>query len=163
MEEAPAGVSLEDPGVQMADLDGDGHADLLITDGLRGGYYPLTFDGGWDHRGFVDYERVPSINLEAPDVKLVDLDGDGVVDALRTGPNFKLYRNDPKKGWTGLELRTRKDPEHFPNISFDDPRVKLADTTILQIALIVLLILWRNSSPIHRFLLFRGRYVESKS
>ena len=127
MKEAPPGVSLEDSGVQLADLNGDGRADLLVTDGLRGGYYPLTFDGGWDHRGFVRYEQVPSVNLEAPDVKLVDLNGDGVVDALRTGPNFELYHDDPKKGWTDVELRARGDPDRFPNVSFDDPRVKLGD------------------------------------
>src|SRR5262249_40913897 len=32
-------------------------------------------------------------------------------------------------GWTRLETRTRGDPESFPDVSFSDPRVKLADMT----------------------------------
>jgi hypothetical protein len=127
MEHAPAAVALADAGVQMADLDGDGRTDLLVTDGIRAGYYPLNFRGGWDQRGFVPYQRAPAVNLEDPEVRLVDLDGDGVVDALRTGPQFELYHNDPKAGWSAVELRERSDSENFPDVYFSDPRVKLAD------------------------------------
>ena len=71
----------------------------MVIDGLRGGYYPLTFDGEWNERGFIRYRNVPTIDLDAPDVRLIDLDGDGVTDALRTGPKFELYYNDPNDGW----------------------------------------------------------------
>jgi hypothetical protein len=50
----------------------------------------------------VRYRSVPTVNLDAPDVRLIDLDGDGVTDALRTGPQFELYYNDPDDArWTG--------------------------------------------------------------
>lgn len=64
-----------------------------------------------------------------PDVRLMDLDGDGVTDALRTGPQLELYYNDPVDGWTDLERRARIASDAFPNVSFEDPRVKLADVT----------------------------------
>ena len=129
METAPAGVRLSEPGVQLLDANGNGRADLMVIDGLRNGYYPLTFDGQWNERGFVRYRSVPTVNLDAPDVRLMDLDGDGVTDALRTGPQFELYYNDPDDGWSDLELRERIDSDAFPNVSFEDPRVKLGDMT----------------------------------
>jgi RHS repeat-associated protein len=129
METAPAGVRLSDPGVQLLDANGDGRADLMAIEGLRNGYFPLTFKGDWDTRGFVRYRSAPTINLDAPDVRLIDLDGDGVTDALRTGPQFELYFNDPDDGWSDVELRERIDSDSFPNVSFEDPRVKLGDMT----------------------------------
>ena len=129
METAPAGVRLSEPGVQLLDANGNGRADLMVIDGLRNGYFPLTFNGQWNERGFVRYRSVPTVNLDAPDVRLLDLDGDGVTDALRTGPQFELYYNDPDDGWSDLEVRQRIDSDSFPNISFEDPRVKLGDVT----------------------------------
>ncbi|MDP2604239.1 MAG: SpvB/TcaC N-terminal domain-containing protein [Deltaproteobacteria bacterium] len=129
METAPAGVKLSDPGVQLLDANGNGRADLMVIDGLRNGYYPLTFDGQWNERGFVRYRSVPTVDIDAPDVRLMDLDGDGVTDALRTGPQFELYYNDPDDGWSAIEMRERTASDDFPNVSFEDPRVKLGDMT----------------------------------
>jgi RHS repeat-associated protein len=129
METAPAGVQLGEPGVQLLDADGNGRTDLMVIDGLRGGYYPLTFDGQWNKRGFVRYRSAPAINLDGPDVRLLDLDGDGVTDALRTGLRFELYYNDPVQGWSDLNVRQRSDENDFPNVTFEDPRVKVGDMT----------------------------------
>ena len=57
-----------------------------MIDGPRGGYFPLTFTGQWNKQGFVRYNSVPTVNLHPPDGRLLDLDGDGLTDALRTGP-----------------------------------------------------------------------------
>jgi Insecticide toxin TcdB middle/N-terminal region/Salmonella virulence plasmid 65kDa B protein/FG-GAP-like repeat len=129
METAPAGVRLSEPGVQLLDANGNGRADLMVIDGLRDGYFPLSFDGQWNDKGFVRYRSAPTINFHAPDVRLLDLDGDGVTDALRTGQRFELYYNDPEDGWSRLEVRERSDSASFPNVSFEDPRVKLGDMT----------------------------------
>ena len=129
METAPAGVRLSEPGVQLLDAQGNGRADLMVVEGVGAGYYPLNFQGRWDERGFVRYRSVPTIDLDAPDVRLVDLDGDGVTDALRTGPLFELYYNDPQRGWADVELRQRIDGDAFPDVTFEDPRVKLGDVT----------------------------------
>ena len=129
MEAAPGGVRLGEPGVQLLDANGNGRADLMVVEGLRNGYYPLTFDGTWNKRGFARYRSAPTINLDSPDVRLVDLDGDGVTDALRTGPQLELYYNDPDHGWSDVDLRERIDSDSFPNVSFEDPRLKLGDVT----------------------------------
>ena len=129
MDTAPAGVRLSDPGVQLLDANGNGRADLMVSDGLRKGFFPLTFDGQWNEVGFLPYRRAPTVDLDAPDVRLMDLDGDGVTDALRTGPRFEFYYNDPEEGWSNIEARVRILSDAFPDVSFEDPRVKLGDMT----------------------------------
>src|SRR6185295_7500169 len=111
----------------FADMNGDGRADLLVLP--RQGYFPLSFQGRWSPQGFVQYAKAPSVNFGDNTVRLVDLDGDGVIDALRTGVSFELFFNDPQKGWETVETRPRRPITEFPDVSFSDPRVKLADLT----------------------------------
>jgi hypothetical protein len=130
MRDAPAGLALADVGVQLIDADGDGRVDLLASkDGLFG-YFPLRFDDVWDRGSFQRYETAPSFNLEDPEVKLVELDGDGITDVIRSGTRLECFFHDRKKGWNGrtrwLERRALAD---FPNVNFSDPRVKWGDMT----------------------------------
>ena len=86
---APAGVNLGDPGVQLADFDGDGRPDLLVSTATRTGYWPLASDGGFDPAGYVPVSPAPTVSLSDPLVRLIDLDGDGITDALRTGDQLR--------------------------------------------------------------------------
>jgi len=129
MRDAPAGITLSDPGVQFIDANGDGRADLLVTNGIMSGYFPLNFGGQWDRRSFQRYRQAPSFSLKDPEVKLVDLDGDGVTDAIRSGSRMECFFNDPKEGWNKTRWVERKALEVFPNVNFSDPRVKWADFT----------------------------------
>jgi RHS repeat-associated protein len=127
MQDAPGGLRLADSGVQMIDANGDGRSDLLVTrDGLAG-YFPLQFNGQWNRKSFQRYQMAPSFNLEDPEVRLVDLDGDGITDAIRSGTRLECFFNDPHAGWNGTRWVERKAPEVFPNVNFSDPRVKLGD------------------------------------
>src|SRR5205085_347564 len=103
--------------------------DLLLSAGRVNGYVPLTVSGSQAAGRFVQYAAAPPFPLNDPEVRLFDLDGDGIVDALRTGARFELYFHDPQLGWTRTETRTRGDFDHFPDVRFSDPRVKLADMT----------------------------------
>ena len=127
MNDAPAGLQLADPGVQMIDADGDGRTDLMVTTPGLSGYFPLRFGGLWDRKSFQKYDLAPSFNLEDPEVQLVDLDGDGVTDAIRSGSRLECFFNDPKEGWNSTRTVERRALEEFPNINFSDPRVKWAD------------------------------------
>lgn len=127
----PAGVTLADDGVQFADMEGNGRSDLLVSNSPLSGYYPTTFEETWDRASFQAYDQAPSFNLKDPNVKLVDMDGDGVIDVLRTSyPHFEIYYNRGKDGWDpAIQHLPRRPPEEFPDVYFGalDGRVRLAD------------------------------------
>lgn len=127
MAEGPSGLNLADSGVQMIDADGDGRIDVFVTREGLSGYFPLRFDGVWDRKSFQKYEFAPSFNLEDPNVKLIDLTGDGVTDAIRSGSRLECFFNDPKLGWHRTRWVERRDLAEFPNLNFSDPRVKWGD------------------------------------
>jgi RHS repeat-associated protein len=127
MAEAPAGLSLADPGVQLIDANGDGRADLLVTKPQIAGYFPMRFGGLWDRRSFHRYRTAPSFDLRDPEVRLVDLDGDGVTDAIRSGSRLECFFNDPQRGWTETRAVARRALDQFPDVSFADSRIKWAD------------------------------------
>lgn len=129
LREAPAGVALADPGVQLLDADGDGRLDLLLTTDTLSGYFPLQHGGFWDRRSFQRYRAAPSFRLDDPEVRLIDLDGDGVTDAIRSGARLECFFNDPQDGWILTRRVERRAPEVFPDVSFTDERVRLADLT----------------------------------
>lgn len=129
MSEAPAGLSLGDPGVQLIDADGDGRTDLLITQGAVTGYYPLQFGAKWDRHSFRKYATAPSFDLKDPEVRLIDLTGDGITDVIRSGTRLECFFNDPREGWKETRWVERRLLADFPNINFSDPRVKWADMT----------------------------------
>ncbi len=128
MAAAPAGLQLADPGIQLLDADGDGRIDLLVSTPAMAGYFPLNSDGEWDRRSFRRYGLAPSFDLEDPEVKLLDLDGNGVIDALRAASDrLECYFHDPQAGWHETRRVERRALEEFPNVNFSNPRVKLAD------------------------------------
>ncbi|MDZ7961970.1 MAG: SpvB/TcaC N-terminal domain-containing protein [Aulosira sp. DedQUE10] len=129
MRDAPAGLQLSDSGVQLIDADGDGRIDLLVTREGLSGYFPLRFSGFWDRRSFQRYEFAPSFDLEDPEVKLVDLNGDGVTDAIRSGSRLECFFNDSEIGWQETRAVERRSLVDFPNINFSDSRVKWGDMT----------------------------------
>ena len=131
MSDAPAGISLADKGVQLIDANGDGRPDLLVTTQNVSGYYPLRFGGLWDRRSFQLYSSAPSFDLKDPEVRLVDLNGDGITDAIRSGSRLECFFNDQFKGWTADNVRQieRQAITDFPDIPFSDLRVKWADMT----------------------------------
>jgi RHS repeat-associated protein len=125
-DESP-GVALSDPGVQIIDADGDGRADLVVTRPGLSGYFPLTHRGGWDRRSFRRWERAPDIDLDGASVKLVDLDGDGVTDAVRAGARLMCHYNDPVLGWYDTQPLGQGSIGEVPNVDLTSPYVKWAD------------------------------------
>lgn len=130
MQETPA-LALADPGVQMIDANGDGRMDMLVTSGPLAGYYPLTHDAKWDRDSFQPYPLIPSFSLDDPEVRLVDLDGDGYTDVLRSGSRLECFFNHPDRrlAWKRTNFAPRQTLDAFPNVNFSDPRVKFADMT----------------------------------
>ncbi len=127
MEEAPLGLSLEDPDIQLVDADGDGRADLLSKKPGLTGYFPLNFSGKWDRESFRPQSTAPSFSFADPEVKMMDLTGNGITDVLRNGVSLECYFQDSELGWDEPRIVNRSRAFDFPNITFGDPRVKTAD------------------------------------
>jgi RHS repeat-associated protein len=91
----PKGKGLKDDGVLFADVNGDASVELLVTSDFdeKGYWRKDERTGKWTK--FVRCpDNVP--NVESPSVKLVDLDGDSVVDILEylsDKDEFRYYHN----------------------------------------------------------------------
>ncbi|MDX2088288.1 MAG: SpvB/TcaC N-terminal domain-containing protein [Kofleriaceae bacterium] len=128
-------VWLSAAGVQLADMDGDGAADVVArvsgaSDGLR--YYPASIDPTHAGEGFASAPVVVrpamSFSLEDADVRLVDLDHDRRSDVLRidptTGEAFVAF-NLGEGQFAALESVGRFEPSEV--LSFSRSRLQLAD------------------------------------
>jgi RHS repeat-associated protein len=122
-------LNLSDPGVQLIDADGDGKTDLLVNNGITAGFYSGNFKTVWDKKRFKPYAKIPSFSFADPEVKFIDLDGNGVTDVLRNGTSFECFFNDPKKGFYKTKFTNKKFTGGFPDFSFTNPRVRFADMT----------------------------------
>ena len=126
MSEAPGGLLLADPDVQFMDATGDGKPDLLVSREGLAGYFPLNHNGQWDRQAFRPFKQRPSFSFADPEVKLLDLDGDGVTDVLRNGSRFEYFYHDPEQGFVAGQQVNKSQLGSFPSVSFQDPRVRLA-------------------------------------
>lgn len=132
---------LSTDGVQIADMDGDGRADLLVKPGTDPTspfyYYANPGDGGWDLTQRVDLGASPPFTFEDRDVQLMDLDNDKRADVLRTTDSrYEVYFNRPPCrasvqtgcGWSGGPDRVLTTPPAYGHVlRFTDPGVHLAD------------------------------------
>ena len=67
---------------QFLDLAGDGQVDLVQMDGTVQGFYERTHDEDWE--AFRPFQLWPNVNADDPNLKFVDLTGDGHADILIT-------------------------------------------------------------------------------
>ena len=124
--QSPADLRLSDRGVQILDADGDGRPDLLVTTPQLNGYFPMRFGATWDPGSFRRAPAVPSFDLKARGVSLVDLTGDGVTNVVRSGTTLECFFHEGE-GWTGARSVERRLGSGAPDADLGDPRVRWAD------------------------------------
>ncbi|MCB0076249.1 MAG: VCBS repeat-containing protein [Anaerolineales bacterium] len=123
----PFASSFAQAGVQFIDMEGSGTADMLVGVGSNplNGYYPNAGANGFaQFRPYPAQARVMP-PFESGRVRLYDIEGDGVVDALYSaGRGLVGFRNHGADGWATPTISA-----NVPDVSFDDPLVFLADMT----------------------------------
>jgi RHS repeat-associated protein len=114
---------------RLLDLDGDGRREAVTVTAGTAGSLARTVDGGWDP--WRPFPYPPSVDLDDADVRLADVDGDGLADLLVTeGETLTWYPSLGGAGFgAGITLPTGADEETGPRLLFSDTAysVHLAD------------------------------------
>jgi RHS repeat-associated protein len=84
-------------GAQLMDVEGSGTMAMVRLDPRAPGFQERTADGWGPFRPF---PNVPNVDWRAPNLRMIDLDGDGFEDILITrGDHFLWYPSLGKGGW----------------------------------------------------------------
>ena len=105
---------------EIMDLAGDGQPDVVLMDGPTPGLYEHDEVEGW--QPFRPFTSRLNRNLRDPNVRLVDLDGDGHADVLITEDDaFVWHASLAEKGFgPGRRVAQALDEEKGPRIVFAD-------------------------------------------
>jgi hypothetical protein len=106
---------------QFLDLAGDGQPDLVTFRGPTPGFYERTPDaGGWEP--FTPFASMPILDWEDPNLKLVDLTGDGHPDLLITEDDvFRWHPSLAEDGFGSQETTAQyRNEETGPHLVFAD-------------------------------------------
>src|SRR5271169_5258209 len=76
----PSLTSLSNGRQQLMDLSGDGKLDLVEFDGPCPGFFERTDDANWE--SFQTFPSLPQLDWQNPNLKFIDLTGDGFPDLL---------------------------------------------------------------------------------
>lgn len=136
VEFAPVEVVAARPNLEMAggraqlmDLAGDGQPDLVVLDGPMPGLY--EHDGGEGWKPFRPFSSRLGRDLRDPNLKLVDLDGDGHADVLISEDDAFVWHASLAEEGFGPARRVAQalDEEKGPRLAFADSTesIHLAD------------------------------------
>lgn len=116
-------------GQQFLDLAGDGQLDLVDFDSPTPGFYERTHDEGW--AAFTAFSSLPVLNWQNPNLRFVDLTGDGHADILISEDEAFCWHPSLAEAGFGPSETVRKalDEEEGPRLLFADgtQSVYLAD------------------------------------
>jgi RHS repeat-associated protein len=125
--------SLRDPNLKFVDLDGDGHADVLITEDDALVWHASLAEGGFGPARraaqALDEERGPRVVFAdgTQSIHLADLSGDGLTDIVRIRNGDVCYWPNLGHGRFGAKVPMDNPPWFDNPDQFDQKRIRLAD------------------------------------
>ncbi|MCW5801284.1 MAG: hypothetical protein KIT31_02645 [Deltaproteobacteria bacterium] len=126
-------LAWDDPNVRLVDLTGDGHADLLITEGGELSWHPSLVEVGFGERRRIplppDENVGPLLVFRDPRavVMFVDMSGDGLPDLVRIRNGEVCYWPNLGYGRFGAKVVMDDAPVFDAPDLFDPARIRLAD------------------------------------
>ncbi len=107
---------------RLVDLAGDGRLDLVAFDGDAPGFFGRTADAAWTP--LQTFSSLPIVDWDDPNLRMIDLDGDGHADVLITEDDAIVWY--PSLAEDGFSAAQRV---ITPRLDDDGPRLIIADGT----------------------------------
>jgi len=116
----PSLAALQSGRQQLLDLAGDGHLDLVQFDGPTPGFFERTEEESWE--SFTPFASLPVLDWQNPNLKFVDLTGDGHADLLISQDDaFWWHTSLAAAGFgPGQRVQQALDEEKGPKLVFAD-------------------------------------------
>lgn len=126
-------LDTRDPNLKLVDLNGDGHADVLITEEDAFVWHPSVAEEGFGQASRVakkrDEEKGPRLVFAdgTQSIYLADLSGDGLTDLVRIRNGEVCYWPNLGYGRFGAKVTMDHSPQFDRLDLFDQKRIRLAD------------------------------------
>ena len=116
----PSFLGLSSDILSLQDLDANGQKQIVVNGPGVQGYFEVTADNNFN--SFQSFETIANVNLQDPNIRLLDLNGDGKPEIVMTEENvFSWFPSKGKKGHDQVESSFKPyDDEMGPAIVFAD-------------------------------------------